>query len=89
MIQDMFVDMDRNKHYALFNSNELEEGISKWVNSCVGVQDVFITIQAIPWLFKTLTNFTLAKFHESALLMVLTIGDNAWSTNEHHIQVLN
>jgi hypothetical protein len=27
MIQDMFVDMDRKKQYALFNTNELEEGM--------------------------------------------------------------
>jgi hypothetical protein len=33
MIQDMFVDMDRKKQYAMFNTNELEKGMSQWVNS--------------------------------------------------------
>jgi hypothetical protein len=89
MIQDMFVNMDWKKQFALFNINELEERINQWVNSCVEVQDVFITIQAIPWFFKTLTNFTLAKFDELVLLMVLTIAYHTRSTSEHHIQILN
>jgi hypothetical protein len=89
MIQDMFVDMDRKKQYALFDTNGLEEGINQWVNSCVWVQDVFTTIQAIPWFFKTSTNFTLAKFDELVLLMVLTIAYHATSTSEHHTQILN
>jgi hypothetical protein len=40
-------------------------------------------------LFKTLTNFTLAKFDELALLMALAIVRHEQSTNEHHSQVLD
>jgi hypothetical protein len=40
-------------------------------------------------LFKTLTNFTLAKFDELVLLVAPTIVHHGQSINEHHIQVLD
>jgi hypothetical protein len=69
----------------MFNANELEGGVGHLVDSSVGVQDVFATMQATPWLFKTLTNFTLAKFDELALLVAPTIMLHAQSIGEHHI----
>ncbi len=97
----MFVDVDRPIQCAfttivvvanssnMFNANELEEGACHLVDSSVGVWDVLTTMQATPRLFKTLTNFTLAKFDELALLMALAIVCHAQSTCEHHIQVLD
>jgi len=53
-MQEMFVDMDRQKQCAfavviiaansvdMFNADELEEGIGHLVDSSVGVRDVFI-----------------------------------------------
>jgi hypothetical protein len=73
----------------MFNANELEEGTCHLVDLGVGVRDVLATMWTTPRLFKTLTNFTLAKFDELALLVAPTIMRHAWSTSEHHIQVLN
>jgi hypothetical protein len=75
--------------FDMFNANELEEGAGHSMDSSVGVWDVFATMQATPRLFKTLTNFTLAKFDELALLMAPAIVRHAQSTCEHHIQVLD
>jgi len=50
---------------------------------------VFATMQATPRLFKSLTNFTLAKFDELALLLAPAIVRHAQSTCEHQIQVLD
>jgi len=75
--------------FDMFNANELEEGVGHSMDSSVGVWDVFATMQATPRLFKTLTNFTLAKFDELALLMAPAIVRHAQSTCEHHIQVLD
>jgi hypothetical protein len=55
----------------------------------VGVWDVLAIMRAMPRLFKTLTNFTLAKFDKLALLVAPTIVHHAQSTSEHHIQVLD
>jgi hypothetical protein len=57
----------------MFNANELEENTCHSMDSSVGVWHVFATIWATPRLFKTLTNFALAKFDELALLMAPTI----------------
>jgi hypothetical protein len=46
-------------------------------------------MRATPGLFKTLTNFILAKFDELALLVAPTIVLHAQFTCEHHIQVLD
>jgi hypothetical protein len=46
----------------MFNANDLEKGMGHSMDSSVGVQDVFVTMQTTPRLFKTLTNFNLAKF---------------------------
>jgi hypothetical protein len=93
--------MDRQKQCAfvivvvaansshMFNANELKEGSGHPMDSSVGVWDVFATMQATPRLFKTLTDFILAKFDELTLLMTPTIVCHAHSTCEHHIQVLN
>jgi hypothetical protein len=59
------------------------------MDSNVGVWEVFDIMRATPRLFKTLTNFTLAKFNKLALLLAPTIVCHAQSTCEHHIQVLN
>jgi hypothetical protein len=55
----------------------------------VGVWNVLATMQTTLGLFKTLTNFNLAKFDELALLVAPTIVCHAQSINEHHIQVLD
>ncbi len=57
----------------MFNADELEEGVGHSLDSSVGVQDVFVIMRATPGLFKTLTNFTLAKFDDLTLLMAPTI----------------
>ncbi len=94
----MFANINRQKQCAfvvvvvvnssdMFNVNELKAGHS--MNSSAGVWDIFVVMQATPRLFKTLTNFTLAKFDKLALLMEPTIVRHAQSTCEHHIQVLD
>ncbi len=50
-----------NSH-EFFTSHEIEEGVGQSVDPTVGVQDVLNTMRTTPNLFKTLTNFTLAKF---------------------------
>jgi hypothetical protein len=57
----------------MFNANELKEGDGHSMDLGVGVQNVFATMQATPRLFKTSTNFTLAKFDELVLLVAPTI----------------
>jgi hypothetical protein len=86
---EMFTNMDIQKQCAfvtivvvanscdMFNANELEDGASHSMDSSVGVQNVFATMQATPRLFKTLTNFTLAEFDKLALLMAPTIVRHA------------
>jgi hypothetical protein len=39
-------------------------------------------MQAMPNLFKTLTNFTLVEFDELAFVVVPTISTHSWSTCE-------
>jgi hypothetical protein len=73
----------------MFNANELEEGACHLVDLGVEVRNVLAIIWATPRLFKTLTNVTLAKFDELALLMAPTIVCHVQSTNEHHNQVLD
>ncbi len=73
----------------MFNANELEEGMDHSLDLGVGVQDVFAIMRTTPRLFKTLNNFTLAKFDELVLLMAPTFVCHAQSANEHHIQVLD
>ncbi len=97
----MFVGMDRQKQCAfaatvvitnssdMFNANELEEGASHLVDLGVGIQDVLAIMQTTPGLFKTLTNFNLAKFDELALLVAFIIMCHAQSIDEHHMQVLD
>jgi hypothetical protein len=45
-------------------------------------QKALTTMQSTPHFFKTLTDFTLAKFDEFANLMVPTISTDALSTSE-------
>ncbi len=98
----MFEDMDRLKYCAfviavvatnsfdMFNANELEEGVGHLMYSSVGVRNALATMWATLRLFKTLTNFILAKFDELLLLVAPTINvRHAQSTSEHHIQVLD
>jgi hypothetical protein len=54
--------------FDMFNANELQEGIGHSMDSNVGVQDVLAIMQATLGLFRTLTNFTLAKFDESCTI---------------------
>jgi hypothetical protein len=48
----------------------------------VDVQKALATMQSTPHLFKTLIDFTLAKFDELVILMVPTISTHALSTSE-------
>jgi hypothetical protein len=68
----------------MFNANELEEGVGHSMDSNVGVRNVLTTMWATLKLFKTLTNFILAKFDE-LLLVSPTIVRHAQSTSEHDI----
>lgn len=95
----MFVDMDRQRKYVfvviivvansffMFNVDELEKGMGPPMDSSMGIQDVFITMQTTLKLFKTLTNFNLVKFDELVLVVIPTIACHAWSTSEHYIQI--
>jgi hypothetical protein len=52
----------------------------------IGVQDVLTTIQAMPSLFKSLTNLSLTKFEELVQLVVPNIIGHVRSSGEsHHI----
>jgi hypothetical protein len=73
----------------MFNANELKEGVGHSMDSSVGVQNVLATMWVTLRLFKTLTNFTLAKFDKLLLLVTPTIVHRAQFTSEHHIQVLD
>jgi hypothetical protein len=46
----------------MFNLNELKLGAKHSVDHTIGVQDVLATMQTIPSLFKTFTNFTFPEF---------------------------
>ncbi len=61
----------------MFNDNELEEGVGLLVNLGVGIQDVFVTMQAMPRLLKTLTNFNLMEFDKLPTLVMPTIVSHA------------
>jgi hypothetical protein len=50
---------------------------------------VFATMQTTPRLFKTLTNFNLAKFDKLVLLVAPIIVCHPRSISKHHIQVLD
>jgi hypothetical protein len=69
-----------NSH-NFFTSHEIEEGARQSMDARIGVQNVLTSIQAAH-LFKSLTNFTLAEFDESATLVVPTILAHARSTGE-------
>jgi hypothetical protein len=97
----MFENINTNKQYVfivvivtpnslhMFNANELAKTTSQLVDLGVRVLHVFTNMRTTPKLFKTLINFTLAKFDKLFLVMVHTIMHHAQSTNDHHIQVLN
>jgi hypothetical protein len=70
---------------TLFNTNELELGVGQVVDQNVGVQNVFITMQKTPCLFKILTNCNLSKFDELTTLVVPTIHTHARTTSEVHV----
>ncbi len=57
---------------------ELEEGVGQLMDLSVRVQDVLATMWAMLGLFKTLTNFTLAKFDDLVALVMHTIVTHAW-----------
>ncbi len=73
----------------LANANELVKAMSQLVDLGVRVLDVFTSMRTTPRLFKTLIDFTLAKFDKFFLVMVHTIVHYAQSTNDHHIEVSN
>jgi len=73
----------------MFNANELEKNTNHSMDLVVKVRDVLATMQTTPGLFKTLTNFNLAKFDELALLVAFIIMCHAQSIDEHHMQVLD
>jgi hypothetical protein len=89
ILKQLFVDMDRQRQCAfacaivvanlsdMFNDNELEEGVGMLVNLGVGIQDVFVTMQAMPRLLKTLTNFKLMEFDKLPTLVMPTIVGHA------------
>jgi hypothetical protein len=49
-----------NSH-NFFTSHEIEEGVGQSVDARVGVQDILTTMPTTQHLFKSLTNFTLAR----------------------------
>jgi hypothetical protein len=65
-------------YHEFFTSHEIEEGVGQSVDPTIGVQDVLSTMQATPNLFKTLTNFTLAKFDEFSFLVVKIISTHIY-----------
>jgi len=73
-----------NTHY-FFNPNELELGVRQLGDHTICVQDVLATMQIIPSLFKTLTNFTLLKFEKLAAIVVPTIKSHVGSSSDAHI----
>ncbi len=97
----MFENINRNKQYVfivvvvtpnssrIFSANDLAKATSQLVDLGVRVLHVFNNMRTTPRLFKTLINFTLAKFDKLFLVMVHTIMHHAQCTNDHHIQVLN
>jgi hypothetical protein len=65
---------------------DLEEGGGQFVDPNIDVQNVSMTMQATPCLFKSLTNFNLTEFEELAQLVVPTIIGHVRSIGEpHHI----
>jgi hypothetical protein len=58
----------------MLNVNELEESEGQLVDPCVRIQDVFATMQAMPRLFKILTNFTLVEFDELITLVSILVS---------------
>jgi hypothetical protein len=70
--------------FHMFKANELEEGVGQSMDLGVGVRDVFTTMWATLGLFKTLINFTFAKFDKLVALMVPTIVNHSQSTSGHY-----
>ncbi len=70
-----------NSH-NFFTSHEIEEGMGQSMDARIGVQNILTTMWITPHLFKSFTNFTLAKFDELATLVVPTILAHAQSTSE-------
>lgn len=96
--EELFEDMDEEEEdmvifhcmviacnlHNFFTSHEIVERIGQshlW-DPRVDVQNALATMQSTPHLFKTLTDFTLAKFDELVILMVPTISAHALSTSE-------
>jgi hypothetical protein len=66
----------------LFIAIEMEEGGGHFVDPTNSVQDVLITLQSTPTLFKNLTNFTTINFEDLASIMAPSIISHAQSTSE-------
>ncbi len=72
--------------WEFFTQMELEEGGGQFVDPNIGVWDVLATMQTMPSLFKSFTNFSLTEFKELAQLVVPTIIGHVRSIGEpHHI----
>jgi hypothetical protein len=52
--------------WEFFTPMQLEEGCAQFVDLNIGVQNVLMTMQAMPSFFKSLTNFSLIEFEELA-----------------------
>jgi hypothetical protein len=70
--------------WLFFTLVNLEEGGGQLVDFNKSVWDVLMTMQAMPCLFKSLVNFTLAKFEILVELVVPTIISHARSIAKHH-----
>jgi hypothetical protein len=57
----------------LFIAIEMEEGGEHFVDPTNSVQDLLITLQSTPTLFKNLTNFIAVDFEDLASIMAPTI----------------
>jgi hypothetical protein len=72
--------------WEFFTPMQLEEGCAQSVDLNIGVQNVLMTMQAMPSFFKSLTNFSLIEFEELAQLTIPTIIGHVRSIEEpHHI----
>jgi hypothetical protein len=66
----------------MFTANDLAKAMSQSMDLGVRVLDVFPNMRTTPRLFKTLTNFTLAKYDKLFLVMVSPL------CNMHNLQMI-
>lgn len=65
-----------------FGGNELDDQKQECVDKNIGVRDYLATVQATPYLFRTLTNFTASEFEEFCQLVCPVIASSARSTGQ-------